>query len=414
MKRTLALVVAAFALLCINTAAFAHDDHTTLTVADSAAAAPAAAPVSQGTTVLPVDPSLFLADSLIASITEEACTLSGGTETTCYRITVSSIPTDHEAGPWCPRTITDSANVAGIWFESGVVYDLTGEFIRNLATFYNDAEWMLYNADGSINVTDTVEAFQAAARPNVDPAYQNYCVEGQLEWLSEDATLSTYIIPVTPVLLASTQAISNSALGVAFNGVNFDPPAPVQAILAAHTIAAIDDCGGHINNATGYHYHAHTGCTPEVEQADGHAPLIGYAMDGIGMYAHDDEAGNDATDLDTCGGHYDDVRGYHYHVGDAGSNMTLGCFSAEVGCVFADLGTGQTCDATATATQGPGAGGPGGGAGGPDLAAAAAQLGITEAALQAALGDQRPPDFAAAAATLGITAEALQQALGTP
>ena len=49
-----------------------------------------------------------------------------------------------------------------------------------------------------------------------------------------------------------------------------------------------------------------------------------------------------------------------------------------------------------------------------DTAAAAAQLGVTEEALIAALGDpsQGPPDFAAAAQILGVTEEALMEALG--
>jgi hypothetical protein len=50
----------------------------------------------------------------------------------------------------------------------------------------------------------------------------------------------------------------------------------------------------------------------------------------------------------------------------------------------------------------------------PDLAAAAAELGVTEEELEAALGDpeQGAPDFAAAAAELGVTEEALMEALG--
>ena len=61
-------------------------------------------------------------------------------------------------------------------------------------------------------------------------------------------------------------------------------------------------------------------------------------------------------------------------------------------------------------------GGPQGGAGeaqAPDFAAAAAQLGVTEDELIAALGDpsQGPPDFEAAAAVLGVTVEALETAL---
>ena len=50
----------------------------------------------------------------------------------------------------------------------------------------------------------------------------------------------------------------------------------------------------------------------------------------------------------------------------------------------------------------------------PDLATAAAQLGVTEEALMAALGDpsQGPLDFAAAAAALGVTEADLMAALG--
>jgi len=51
-----------------------------------------------------------------------------------------------------------------------------------------------------------------------------------------------------------------------------------------------------------------------------------------------------------------------------------------------------------------------------DFAAAAEQLGVTEEALQAALGDpsQGQPDFAAAAEVLGVTEEGLLAALGVP
>ena len=59
---------------------------------------------------------------------------------------------------------------------------------------------------------------------------------------------------------------------------------------------------------------------------------------------------------------------------------------------------------------------PGPGGQGLDLAAAAAQLNVTEEALQAALGDpnQGPPDFAAAAQALGVSEADLLAALGMP
>ena len=50
----------------------------------------------------------------------------------------------------------------------------------------------------------------------------------------------------------------------------------------------------------------------------------------------------------------------------------------------------------------------------PDFAAAAEQLGVTEEALLAAMGDpnQGQPDFVAAAQTLGVTEAELMAALG--
>ncbi|MEL7314971.1 MAG: YHYH protein [Cyanobacteria bacterium J06639_14] len=229
--------------------------------------------------------SLFLEDALVSGITEEPCTLSGGTETMCYRITVTSIPTDHEPGPWCPGNITDTAEAGGIWPEGGEIYDVDGPFVENLDTFYNDGEWKLYSDDGTIRVTGTAEQCAAAARPDVDEAYQNYCVQCLPSYVDEGVSVHTYVIPITPVAQTTPSEISMTGIGVALNGVTFDPPAPTNAILSAHTLAPFDDCGGHINLNEGYHYHAHTGCSTEAKQPDSHAPMIGYALDGFPIYA---------------------------------------------------------------------------------------------------------------------------------
>ncbi len=288
------------------------------------------------TEAVPYDalPEHFLPAALVdgTSITTEACTLSRGTRSTCYRITIRGEPADHDIGPFCPRNIADDASAGGIWIESGVAHDVDGPFIAALATFYNDDAWQLYDpVTGQINVTDTEASCSAAARPDVDPAYNNYCVECSLDYIG-GGVATTYLIPVTPVALASPAEIDRmGAVGLALNGGHFDPPAPTDAILAAHTIAAFDDCGGHVNLHAGYHYHAATGCTHEIAQPDEHAPLIGYAMDGYGIHAMVDGDGSEPVDLDDCRGHTDTTRGYHYHVAGAGENMFLGCFHGEQG-----------------------------------------------------------------------------------
>ena len=103
-------------------------------------------------------------------------------------------------GRSAPSTITDGADAGGIWFDGEEVYDLDGQFIEDLATTYGDDNWRMYDDEGNVLVTETAEEFEAAARPDVDPALQNHCVEGRLEWLENGEPITTTVlIPVTPV-----------------------------------------------------------------------------------------------------------------------------------------------------------------------------------------------------------------------
>ncbi|WP_244526878.1 YHYH protein [Pseudozobellia thermophila] len=313
--------------------------------------------------VTEVDPDVFIKEGLVEPITKVEKTLSDGTVATCYKITTTSVPTEHPMGPWCPTHITDGPDKGGKWFENGELYDVDGAFIENMADFYSDATWKMYDEEGNIFVTQTLEDCENAANPNVGEEYENFCVECQPSFVSDVSI--TYYIPVTPVKLDTPDYFNRGArgggrppadrkgngpppdrkdhqgpppgggggsvVGLALNGVNFDPPAPTSEILGAYTLAPMDDNGGHINPNTGYHYHAATGMTAKVEQADGHAALIGYALDGFPMFERLDENGNEPTDLDDCRGHTDDIRGYHYHVAAAGTNSFIGCFSGAQG-----------------------------------------------------------------------------------
>ena len=319
----------------------------------------------QSKTTQTLNPSYFMEEALVEPIVTEMRTLSDGTEALCYVIKTYSEPHEHEMGPWAPEHIDDGPEDGGIWFHEGEVLDVDGDFVQGVGELYDDPEWKLYRDDGSVRVTDTEEAFFAAARPDVDPEYKNYVVEGNPKWI--ERKVFEYAIPVHPVYLENPTSIggfgrggmppgerggrpprdhsehsdnhtqppsdggighapTQTVLGVALNGVNYDPPAPVDAILAAYTIAPFDDAGGHINPYNGYHYHAVTGHTKEIKQPDGHAPLIGYIMDGYGLYAHSNEDGSVPDDLDECGGHSDDIRGYHYHASAAADNQIIKAF----------------------------------------------------------------------------------------
>ncbi|MEQ9462650.1 MAG: YHYH protein [Haliea sp.] len=281
-----------------------------------------------------MDIDLFQDGALASEITTVSCTLSGGTQTTCYRIEIAGTPAAREIGPFCPPSIYSEADEGGIWFDgSGTVWDIDGEFITNLGNIYGDSNWLLYDtASGEVNVTDTQIACEAAARPNVDPEYQNHCVQCSLDYYG-GGVAQTVLIPTAPVPLSSPASLNNGDLGIALDGVILAPPAPVQAILAAYTIAAFDDCGGHVNPVEGYHYHASVGCAERGYDDDGHSGVMAYALDGYAIYGMSYADGSEPDDLDACRGHTELERGYHYHAASAAENMFIGCFSGEQGSV---------------------------------------------------------------------------------
>jgi len=101
----------------------------------------------------------------------------------------------------------------------------------------------------------------------------------------------------------------------------------------AHEIQ--DECGGHPERSGMYHYHNASECMVAQEKTvDGHSGLVGYALDGFGIYgmsgANGDHLNN--KDLDDCHGHVENVvwddaeqEIYHYHLTDE-YPYTIGCF----------------------------------------------------------------------------------------
>lgn len=292
----------------------------------------------------------FSEAQLVSDPVEVECTLSGGAQTTCIQITVVPAPTTYEAGPWCPKNVEDGPESSGIWFYDGEVVDADGAFFSQLAMLYGDEKWQVVDPEtGDIRYTATAEACAAAARPDVAEEYQNSCVQCLIEYIDEDLTV-TYSIPVEPIASDDPADVRRTSVGVAFNGIRIDGPAPVEAILGAYTIAAFDDCGGHVNLPVGYHYHAVTDCLAhshegDAAQGEGHASVVGLALDGHFIARHLNADGSAPDDLDACYGHTTSDLGYHYHAGKPGSNQNLGCLTAQAGCSRGN--EGEACDATA-------------------------------------------------------------------
>ena len=154
--------------------------------------------IDEETVVTDVDATLFLTDGTDFTIETVPCTLSDGSSATCYEITTNNLATDHTMGPWCPDNISDDASKGGIWLEGGQVYDVDGAFIQNMATFYNDNTWLMYDANGDIYTTDTQTDCDNAANPNVGAAYQNYCVECLPSYITNLTNTYTCLLYTSP------------------------------------------------------------------------------------------------------------------------------------------------------------------------------------------------------------------------
>lgn len=215
--------------------------------------------------------------------------------------------------------------------------------------------------------------------------------------------------------LAAQPSCAPGAVGILSSGVVLFNAldAPGRDAVAHETQ---DGCQGHPQRSGVYHYHSLTTCLEDRPAPGQHSALLGYALDGFGIFDRFGEGGRPLTsaDLDECHGHshaidWDGARRvlYHYHA--------TWDFPYTIGCL---RGTWRMADmrliSGGPGGEGPPDGGPGGGPGGrPDLAAAARRLGISEEALRGALGPP-PPDLAAAAARLGIEEARLREALGVP
>lgn len=277
-----------------------------------------------------VQASSFEEGALVNEITTESCTLTNGTETDCYRIEVAGAPVGTKIGPFCPEKTDTTATDSGIWLDGSKIYDADGQFILDLATIYGDAKWKLYDETGKVAVTDTKEAFQGAARPDVAEEYKYHCVEGTWDWTDTGKPVPTSIlVPVTPIKsdsVGSTESHGN--LGVTLNGLVISAPAPVDAILGAYTIAAFDDCGGHFNPIAGYHLHAYTSCEgtsyeASIEDPNAETSIIGYAMDGVAIFAP--LSAQSTIELDECNGRTTEKDGYHYYAQSAEKNLVVKC-----------------------------------------------------------------------------------------
>lgn len=138
-----------------------------------------------------------------------------------------------------------------------------------------------------------------------------------------------YTLPLNPVAAASPACVGLGPIGVLSDGVVFyNSLDDAGRDAVAHETQ--DRCDGHPDGHERYHYHNVPSCIRD--RAAGASTLVGYALDGYGIYVERDAKGNLPTnaDLDACHGrtsqvmwngrltsvyHYDATLEYPYTVG---------------------------------------------------------------------------------------------------
>jgi hypothetical protein len=225
-------------------------------------------------------------------------------------------------------------------------------------------------------------------------------------------------LPANPEIATSASCVPMGMIGVAITGVAIynalDGPGR-DAV--AHEIQ--DACNGHPQRSGQYHYHGPSECMTEIGKAsNGHSGLVGYALDGFGIYGSNGAGGKHLSNanLDTCHGHVEKVvwdgelrKIYHYHLTDE-YPYTLGCFKGTaVSNGMQQAGGLQNANTGGFQRQGQPPQRPQGGGNDP-LSIAAAELGIPVETLRAAVGSP-PPNFREAAKKLGISEQKLRRVM---
>lgn len=134
----------------------------------------------------------------------------------------------------------------------------------------------------------------------------------------------TFKLPLQPKLADKITRLPMGPIGMAINGVVFFNPFEQEGMNAVegYTEVWLDSCCGHPQQSGVYHYHKYPSCVKSPFSDDGkqHSPIIGFAFDGFPVYGPYEAAAvmakdlTDAQSLDSCNGHADSQRGYHYHV----------------------------------------------------------------------------------------------------
>jgi hypothetical protein len=220
------------------------------------------------------------------------------------------------------------AQHAGDWIH-GSTWDATKKITVQGNVAWPNAAFTIATVNGErriagngLPIDQTTGVFPV--RPS-DPAYR---IDRNPNTIS--AQQIGFSLPLSPAPATAPNCVPMGMIGIALNGVAiFNALDAGGRDAVAHEVQ--DRCNGHPEMRGEYHYHGPTDCIPGANAGN---KLVGYALDGFGIYSTYDENGRELTnaDLDECHGRVStimwdgkSVTMYHYAL-TREYPYTVGCF----------------------------------------------------------------------------------------
>jgi hypothetical protein len=187
----------------------------------------------------------------------------------------------------------------GDWIDATAsTYDMTTKLFFAGNVFYPNAQLSITTegdrravAGNGLPVGAPTGTFPVS--PN-DPAF---AYDGNPNQVTAQAI--SFSVPLAPVAAAAPSCVYKE-VGITLDGIQIHNPLDSTGRdELAHELQ--DVCTGGPQPGGGYHRHALSECTAHIHEP---AALVGYALDGFGIYSPYDDAGRELTtaDLDECHG----------------------------------------------------------------------------------------------------------------
>ena len=217
----------------------------------------------------------------------------------------------------------------GPWVDKAAgTYDVTKKPVVQGKVYYSNAEFTITNtatqrviSGNGLPVGVPTGVFPVRA---TDPAFQYDPNPNEIT-----TQMISFSIPRYPTL-ANSPSCTYKQVGITLDGVQLH--GPLDSMGRDELAYQLQDaCTGGPQPGGGYHRHALSECTPHIHER---TALVGYALDGFGIYSPYDSTGKELTsaDLDICHGMTSEipwdgqtVMMYHY-VLTRDFPYTIACF----------------------------------------------------------------------------------------